>query len=98
MSDEVEITDADWEAARNAWEAACLQDLYYTPVEGVDLLQMPEGRIALALTQRHAAGYQAAIADVVEWLREQPEPPFTRRHRNLAAQITRRFGKGQDHG
>ena len=45
---------------------------------------------------RHAAGYQAAIADVVEWLRAQQHGRTSDNYpAYYANEITRRFGKGQ---
>lgn len=44
--------------------------------------------------ERHAAGYQAAIADVVEWLRS--GDAFALTDHEAAQEITRHFGKGQD--
>ena len=46
--------------------------------------------------ERHAAGYQAVIADVVEWLRS--GDAFALTDHEAANEITRRFGKGRDHG
>lgn len=44
-------------------------------------------------------GYQQAIADVVEWLQAQQEGRVSDNYpAYYAHQITRRFGKGQDHG
>ena len=54
--------------------------------------------------ERHAAGYQAAIADVVEWLlsvgKEADEilPNGGTVARRFSREATRRFGKGHDHG
>lgn len=73
-------------------------------------------RDATARSEGHAAGYQQAIADVVEWLRARAADDiassaycrrgnagktltrFARRRIDDANEITRRFGKGQDHG
>lgn len=49
--------------------------------------------------ERHAAGYQAAIADVVAMIGEQFDAPHIADVAGrIANEITRRFGKGQDHG
>lgn len=50
--------------------------------------------------ERHAAGYQAAIADVVEWLgsvgkgADEILPKGGTVARRFSSEITRRFGKG----
>lgn len=52
-------------------------------------------RDAVARNEGHAEGYQAAIDDVVKWLRG---PCAIGRASEFSNEITRRFGKGQDHG
>lgn len=107
MSDEVEITDGDREAAASVAVLAEMREL---------ILSGRADHHAEPWARRRMAVYQAAIADVVEWLRKENGlcDCFARAETECACgawddykqwsldrtadEITRRFGKGQDHG
>lgn len=55
-------------------------------------------RDAAARTEGHAEGYAQAVADVVEWINSGAGPYVEGYGEEIATEITRRFGKGQDHG
>lgn len=82
MSDELEITDGDREAAASVAVLAEMREL---------ILSGRADHHAEPWARRRMAVYQAAIADVVEWLqRGEENGPLS----PIANEITRRFGKG----
>lgn len=83
MTDELEITDGDREAAASVAVLAEMREL---------ILSGRADHHAEPWARRRMAGYQAAIADVVEWLLK-GDPG--RVEKLCARGIARRFGKGQ---
>ena len=77
----VEVTDADREAAASVAVLAEMREL---------ILSGRADHHAEPWARRRMAAYQAAIADVVEWLREAFTTPTAEHYAN---RITRRFGK-----
>lgn len=85
MSDELEITDGDREAAASVAVLAEMREL---------ILSGRADHHAEPWARRRMAGYQAAIADVVEWLGERQRESLNGHVLAGAAyEITRRFGK-----
>jgi len=85
MTDEVEITDGDREAAASVAVLVEMREL---------ILAGKADHHAEPWARRRMAGYQQAIADVVEWLRVQQHGRISDNYPGYyARQIEQRFGK-----
>lgn len=85
-----------WERAFSAWDDAPTNPSRIGDADqaaAAVIRSYGDERDAEAHATGHAAGYQAAITDVVEWLRS--GDAFARTDHEAAQEITRRFGKGQ---
>lgn len=99
MSDELNV----WREACRCYEDGAARDLAL-PMRDM-VIAGDQAAAAVIRTygdERHAAGYQAAIADVVKIINaiyDDGTDVDGLIHRNeLADEITSRLGKGQDHG
>lgn len=91
MSDELNV----WREACRCYEDGAARDLAL-PMRDMVIAgdQAAATFIRTYGNERHAAGYQAAIADVVEWLRVQQHGRTSDNYPGYyARQIEQRFGK-----
>lgn len=61
-----EIEQVDRDAAIEAWDAACLADLYYTPIGEENPNETPEGKLAQCFAAHRLAARAAGAADMRE--------------------------------